>query len=129
MEAEFPLGEDTPELEKALTNMKSKLKDQLFIGITAGVFSTFVSWALKTSAWLVLPAFLVSMAAIGWVWTSKFKRDWKKATLENTVNVTREQMHVLTNAKSHEEFILICALTDLDPALLMKNYPFLRWDN
>lgn len=107
--------------------MKGKLKDQLFIGITAGVFSTLVSWALKTNAWLVLPAFLVSMAAIGRVWTSKFKRKWKDAALENTVNVTREQMHVLTNAKSREEFMLICALMDLDPKLLMKSYPFFRW--
>lgn len=109
--------------------MKGKLKNQLFIGITAGVFSTCVTWALKENAWLVLPVFIVCVMTIGWVWTAKFKRDWKKATLENTVNVTREQMHVLTNAKSHEEFILICALTDLDPALLMKSFPFLKWDD
>lgn len=135
MEAELHVGANLPgnQLE-ALTNKKDmmkkiKIKEQLAIGLTAGVFSTVVSWALKTNAWLVLPAFLVSMIAIGWVWTAKFKRDWKKATLENTVNVTREQMHVLTNAKSREEFMLICALTDLDPKLLMKSFPFLRWDN
>ena len=104
-------------------------KKQLAIGLTAGVFSTAVSWALKENAWLVLPMFLVSMMVIGWVWTAKFKRDWKKATLENTVNVTREQMNRLTNCRSEEEFRIMCVLMDLDYVLLMKSYPFFKWDD
>lgn len=104
-------------------------KRQLAIGLTAGVFSTAVSWALKENAWLVLPVFIVCVMMIGWVWASKFKRKWRDAALENTVNVTREQMHRLTECGSQEEFALVCSILHLDYMLLLKNYPFLRWDD
>ena len=100
----------------------------LLVGLTAGVFSSSVTWALRENAWLVLPVFLICAMVVGWFWASKYKRKWKDAALENTVNVTREQMHVLTNAKSREEFVLRCVLMDLDSVLLMKSYPFFKWD-
>lgn len=105
------------------------LKKLLLVGLTAGVFSSSVTWALRENAWLVMPVFLVSMTVIGWVWSAKFKRDWKKAALENTVNVTLEDMRALVKCKSREEFIVVCSIFCLDPALLMKSYPFLRWED
>ena len=109
--------------------MKKNLKELLFVGFTAGVFSTCMTWALRENAWLVLPVFVVSLMAIGWFWASKFKRDWKKAALENTVNVTREDMLALLKCRSKDEFIVVCSILCLDPALLMKSFPFLRWDD
>ena len=128
MEAELHVGEDPPELGKALTNMKG-LKNLLLVGLTAGVFSTCVTWALRQNAWLVLPAFLVCVMVVGWFWASKYKRKWKDAALENTVNVTLEDMRALVKCKSREEFIVVCSIFCLDPYLLMKSYPFLKWDD
>ena len=99
------------------------------LGLTAGVFSSSVTWALRENAWLVLPVFLVSAMVVGWVFAAKYKRDWKKAALENTVNVTLEDMRALVKCKSREEFVVVCSIFCLDPYLLMRNYPFLRWDD
>lgn len=101
----------------------------LLIGLTAGVFSSSVTWALRENAWLVLPVFLVSTMVVGWFWAARFKRKWKDAALENTVNVTLEDMRALVKCKSREEFIVVCSIFCLDPYLLMKSYPFFRWDN
>lgn len=103
------------------------LKNLLLVGLTAGVFSSCVTWALRENAWLVLPVFLVCVITIGWFCAAKFKREWKKAALENTVNVTREQMNRLTKCESQEEFALVCSILHLDYELLLKNYPFLKW--
>jgi hypothetical protein len=105
------------------------LKKLLLVGLTAGVFSSSVTWALRENAWLVLPVFIVCVIVVGWTWDSKFKRKWRDAALKNTVNVTREQMNRLTNCGSQEEFALVCSIFQLDYELLMKNYPFFKWDD
>lgn len=128
METEFPLGEDPPELGKALTNMKG-FKQLLPVGLMAGVFSTCATWALKENAWLVLPVFIVCVITIGWTWASKFRRKWRDAALENTINVTRQQMNRLTKCESQEEFALVCSILHLDYELLLKSFPFLTWDD
>lgn len=105
------------------------LKKLLLVGLTAGVFSSSVTWALRENTWLVLPVFLVCVMTIGWFWAATYKRKWKDAALENTVNVTLEDMRALVKCKSREEFIVVCSIFCLDPYLLMKSYPFLKWDD
>ena len=52
-------------------------KNLLLVGLTAGVFSSSVTWALRENAWLVLPVFLICAMVVGWFWASKYKRKWK----------------------------------------------------
>lgn len=131
MEAIFHVGADISEpgnQTEALLSMNG-FKKLLLVGLTAGVFSSSVTWALRENAWLVLPVFLVTTMAVGWFWAAKYKRKWKDAALENTVNVTREAMFALLKCQSREEFIVLCAVFCLDPKLLMKNYPFFKWED
>ena len=85
-------------------------------------------WECESEQELRIKAAELGIDADKWLEVFAF-REWKQFKVERTRDITREQMHRLTGCQSVEEFRMLCATMFLDDKLLMKSYPFLKWDD